>query len=78
MEAFSLAAGVILMLVAAIGIVLYVALVIAIPVCRFIDWIGGERPDAPPRQATARRVENLAQLVRRRAMKLIGRRRFAP
>jgi hypothetical protein len=30
------------MLVAAIGIVLYVALVIAIPVCRMLDWFSGE------------------------------------
>jgi hypothetical protein len=39
MEAFSLAFGIILMLVAAIGIVFYVALVIAIPVCRMLDWV---------------------------------------
>jgi hypothetical protein len=29
------------MLVAAVGIVLYVALVIAIPVCRLLDWLTG-------------------------------------
>ena len=39
MEGFLLAAGIILMLVAAIGIVFYVALVIAIPVCRTLDWL---------------------------------------
>ena len=44
MEALSLAFGVILMLVAAIGIPLYVALVIAIPVCRLFDWLAGEEP----------------------------------
>ena len=44
MEAFALAVGVILMLVAAVGIVFYVALVIAIPVCRFLDWITGADP----------------------------------
>ena len=74
MEAFSVATGVILMLVAAIGIVLYVALTIAIPVCRFIDWIGGERPGAPHRQAYARRAESLVLVIRRRAANLIGRR----
>lgn len=30
--------GLTLMLVAAIGVILYVALVIAIPVCRMLDW----------------------------------------
>ena len=44
MEALSLAFGVILMLVAAVGILLYVALVIAIPVCRLLDWLAGEEP----------------------------------
>jgi hypothetical protein len=44
MEALSLAFGIILMLVAAVGIVLYVALVIAIPVCRLLDWLAGEEP----------------------------------
>jgi hypothetical protein len=28
-----------------IGIILYVALVIAIPVCRMLDWFSGETPD---------------------------------
>jgi hypothetical protein len=39
MEGLTLATGIILMLVAAIGIVFYVALVIAIPVCRMLDWL---------------------------------------
>jgi hypothetical protein len=39
MDALSLAVGIILMLVAAVGTVLYVALVIAIPVCRVLDWL---------------------------------------
>lgn len=39
MEALSLFIGISLMLVAAIGIVFYVALVIAIPVCRLLDWL---------------------------------------
>ena len=38
MEAPSLFVGIILMMVAAIGIFLYAALVIAIPVCRLLDW----------------------------------------
>lgn len=42
MEALPLMVGVVLMLVAAVGIVLYVALVIAIPVCRMLDWFSGE------------------------------------
>jgi hypothetical protein len=41
-EQLSLMIGIVLMLVAAIGIVLYVALVIAIPVCRMLDWFSGE------------------------------------
>lgn len=39
MEAASMMAGVILMIIAAVGILLYVALVIAIPVCRMLDWL---------------------------------------
>ena len=39
MEAPSLLVGIILMMVAAIGILLYAALVIAIPVCRLLDWL---------------------------------------
>jgi len=34
-----LSIGIVLMLVAAVGVVLYVAMVIAIPVWRFLDWI---------------------------------------
>jgi hypothetical protein len=45
MEAVSLFLGIVLMLVAAVGIVLYVALVIAIPVCRLLDWLFGEEAD---------------------------------
>jgi hypothetical protein len=41
-EQLSLLVGIVLMLVAAIGILLYVALVIAIPVCRMLDWFSGE------------------------------------
>jgi hypothetical protein len=51
-EELSLMLGIILMLVAAIGIVFYVALVIAIPVCRLLDWFSDKEPDerrAPPR-----------------------------
>ena len=44
MEEVSLAVGIVLMLIAAIGIVGYVALVIAIPVCRLIDWLAGVEP----------------------------------
>jgi hypothetical protein len=43
-EALPLMLGIVLMLVAAIGIVFYVALVIAIPVCRMLDWFSG-KPD---------------------------------
>ena len=45
-EELPLMLGSILMLVAAIGIVLYVALVIAIPVCRMLDWFSREPKDA--------------------------------
>jgi hypothetical protein len=45
MEGLTLAAGIILMLVAAIGIVFYVALVIAIPVCRMLDWVFDKETD---------------------------------
>jgi hypothetical protein len=45
MEAVSLLLGILLMLVAAVGIVFYVALVIAIPVCRLLDWLAGEEPN---------------------------------
>lgn len=45
MEALSLAAGIILMIVAAIGILFYVALVIAIPVCRMLDWFFDREAD---------------------------------
>ena len=44
MREFMFAVGVVLMLVAAIGPILYVALVIAIPACRLIDWLAGEEP----------------------------------
>jgi hypothetical protein len=44
MEGASLAVGIVLMLVAGIGIIGYVALVVAIPVCRLLDWIAGEEP----------------------------------
>ncbi|MCC6180042.1 MAG: hypothetical protein IT305_32410 [Chloroflexi bacterium] len=39
MEALSLMLGLILMLVASIAIVLYVALVVTIPVWRTLDWL---------------------------------------
>jgi len=45
MEAASLFFGIILMMIAAVGIVLYVALVIAIPVCRLLDWLFVEEAD---------------------------------
>jgi hypothetical protein len=37
--------GIVMMLVAPVGIVLYVALVIAIPVCRALDWLFGSATD---------------------------------
>ncbi|MGE3271618.1 MAG: hypothetical protein AB7P40_22900 [Chloroflexota bacterium] len=40
MDAVSQAGIVLIMLMAALGGVLYLALVIAIPVCRFLDWLG--------------------------------------
>lgn len=39
MEALWMFLSIVLMLVAAIGIVFYVALVIAIPVWRLLDWL---------------------------------------
>jgi hypothetical protein len=44
MEATSLFVGIILMMVAVIGIFLYAALVIAIPVCRMLDWFFNQEP----------------------------------
>lgn len=54
MESVSLMAGIILMLVAAVGIPLYVALVIAIPVCRTLDWLFDQpsSEEAPSRSQT--------------------------
>jgi hypothetical protein len=47
MEGLTLATGIILMLVAAIGVVFYVGLVIAIPVCRLLDWFFDKETDEP-------------------------------
>jgi hypothetical protein len=73
MEALSLAAGIILMIVAAIGMVLYVALAIAIPVCRMLDWFFDEetkeRPIQPSRLSRVTRAVTrwLGELDRFRA-----------
>jgi hypothetical protein len=67
MEAASLFVGIMLMLVAATGIVLYVALVIAIPVCRLLDWLFGEEAD----ERTSRRL--VVPTPRSGLMRLIGR-----
>lgn len=48
MEGWSLAVGILLMLVTAIGIVGYVALVIAIPVWRLLDWFDTSVPENRP------------------------------
>ena len=48
MEGLSLALGIVLMLVAAIGGLCYVALVIAIPVCRLLDWFAPGDPALNP------------------------------
>jgi hypothetical protein len=45
MEQLSLMIGIVLMLVAGIGILLYVSLVIAIPACRLLDWFFGAHDD---------------------------------
>ncbi len=34
-----------LLMLAPLGVILYVALVIAIPACRLLDWLAGEEPD---------------------------------
>ena len=34
-----------LLILAPLGVVLYVALIIAIPACRLLDWLAGEEPD---------------------------------
>ena len=44
MEPQSLMLGAILMLVAPIGVLLYVAVVIAILVCRLLGWLRSSRP----------------------------------
>lgn len=45
MAAVSLAINISLMLIAVIGLVLYVALVITIPVVRLLDWLAWEQPE---------------------------------
>lgn len=45
MDELPLMVGIVVMLVAAAGSVLYVALVIAIPVCRALDWFADPKPD---------------------------------
>jgi hypothetical protein len=62
-EELSLMLGIVLMLVAAIGIVLYVALVIAIPACRMLDWFSGEPADV--RNASSD-TPNIIRLIRGR------------
>jgi hypothetical protein len=47
MESLSLMLGLTLMLVTPILIFLYVAFVIAVPVCRFLDWLGNSLSDEP-------------------------------
>jgi hypothetical protein len=63
MEELPLMFGIVAMLIAAIGIVLYVALVIAIPICRMLDWFSGEPTSArnPPSYSP-----NIIALVLRR------------
>jgi hypothetical protein len=63
MEALSLAAGIVLMIVASIGIVLYVALVIAIPVCRMLEWFFDEETKERPIRPS--RLGRLARAVSR-------------
>ena len=72
MESLSLMLGIVLMIVAALGILGYVALVIAIPVCRLIDWIGG--PDAEKQAARQMRTQ---PSLRSRLRSRIGRRASA-
>lgn len=48
MEGLSLAIGIVLMLVAAIGALCYVALVLAIPVCRLLDGLNATDPSLHP------------------------------
>jgi hypothetical protein len=47
MESLSLMLGITLMLVTPILIVLYVAFVIAVPICRLLDWLGSSPPGEP-------------------------------
>jgi hypothetical protein len=47
MESLSLMVGLTLMMITPILIFLYVAFVIAVPVCRFIDWLGSS-PSCEP------------------------------
>lgn len=44
MEPLSLMLGAIIMVLTPVGILLYVALVVAIPVCRMLDWLDGPPP----------------------------------
>ena len=47
MESMALMVGLTLMLVTPILIVLYVAFVIAVLICRFLDWLGSSPPGEP-------------------------------
>ncbi|MGE3511806.1 MAG: hypothetical protein AB7N65_23310 [Vicinamibacterales bacterium] len=71
MEQISLMLGIVLMLTTAIGIVLYVALVIAIPLCRLLDWLSPSPSPDQPKPALRRRASLLAWpgWLRRRRIK---------
>lgn len=74
MEGIALMVGIVLMLVAAIGIVFYVALVIAIPVCRVLDWFSSEDTDDQTAQRPLRRPAPWRWLLEKACLPTFARR----
>jgi hypothetical protein len=73
-EEQTLMLGVILMLVAGIGILMYAALVIAIPVCRMLDWFTHKDEGIVELRVARRRTSLLSRLshATRRVLRLRG------
>jgi hypothetical protein len=66
MEQLSLMLSIIVMLVAAVGAMLYVALVIAIPVCRALDWFTDPKSEESTSAPSPSRTTPWARLWRHR------------
>ena len=63
-EQLALMVGLVLMIVVPIGILLYVALVIAIPVCRMLDWFTDQPGEWSATRRTAPPTGIMARLAR--------------